>query len=188
MADRAKADVERSVRCHVDLTIAELAARYLVHAETYYTKHGVATSQLTIVKLTLDVLPRRHAYLEVREFGPLALKGCQDAFVESGLSRGEVNRRVRIIRQVIRWGVSMELVSPMILVALETVPGLRKGRTPAPDHRPVRPVRECQVEPVLRFVSPQVAAMIQLQVLTGVRPNEVVIMQGCDLTTSGSCS
>jgi hypothetical protein len=132
-ADRAKSDAERSVRFHVDLTVAELVARYLLHAETYYTKNGTATSQLTIVKLTADVLLDRHAYLEVRELGPLALMDCQDALVATGLSRNEVNRRVRIIRQMVRWGVSMQLVSPTILLGLEAVSGLRKGRTTAPD-------------------------------------------------------
>jgi integrase len=186
MADRTKADVERSILLHVDITVAELASRYLLHAETYYTKNGKATSQLTIIKLTIGVLLDRYAYLEAREFGPLSLIACQEAFVSKGLSRGEVNRRVRLIRQIFQWGVSKQLVSPTILLGLQSVVGLRKGRTTAPDRPPVRPVREQQVEAVLAFVSPQVAAMIQLQSLTGMRPNEVVMMRGCDLNTAGS--
>jgi integrase len=186
MADRAKVDAERGVRLYVDLTVAELASRYLLHAETYYTKRGSHTSQLAIIKLTIGVLLDRHAFLEVKDFGPLSLRGCQDAFVARGLSRNEVNRRVRIIRQIFRWGVSMELLSSTILLGLESVAGLRKGRTSAPDRKKVRPVLESQVEPVLRFVSPQVAAMIQLQYLTGMRPNEVVMMRTADLITSST--
>src|SRR5262249_28609738 len=34
-------------------------------------------------------------------------------------------------------------------------------------------------------VSPQIAAMIRLQELSGMRPGEVVIMRGCDLDTNG---
>ena len=74
-ADPAKADSERSAPCHVVLTVAELVARYLLHVEIYYTKNGSATSQLTIVKLTADVLPDRHTSLEVREFGTRSLMG-----------------------------------------------------------------------------------------------------------------
>jgi hypothetical protein len=110
MADRTKADVERSILLHVDITVAELASRYLLHVETYYTKNGKATSQLTIIRLTIGVLLDRHAYLEAREFGPLSLIACQEALVSEGLSRGEVNRRVRIIRQVFQWGFSQQLV------------------------------------------------------------------------------
>ena len=80
--------------CTSTSRVAELTSRYLLHAETYYTKNGTATSQLTIVKLTIGVLLDRYAHLEVREFGPLSLIACQEAFVATRLSRGEVNRRV----------------------------------------------------------------------------------------------
>ncbi len=186
MSDLAKTEIERSVTLHVDITIAELAARYLTHAETYYTKNGIATSQLTIIKIVVGVLLSRHAHLVAAEFGPLALIGCRDHFVTQGLCRNEVNRRVRLIRQMFQWGVSMQLISPTVLAALQSVAGLRQGRTPAPDHPPVRPVNQQQVDPVLPYVSPQVAAMIQLQALTGMRPNEVIAIRCCDLNTSGS--
>jgi integrase len=41
------------------------------------------------------------------------------------------------------------------------------------------------VEATLPFVLPQVAALVQLQRLTGMRPGEVVILRGIDLDTSG---
>ena len=36
---------------HVDITVAELAAKYFPYAESYDTKQGVATSQTAIIKL-----------------------------------------------------------------------------------------------------------------------------------------
>jgi hypothetical protein len=80
----------------------------------------------------------------------------------------------------------MELISPTVLTALESVAGLRRGRTTAPDHKPVRPVHGSQVESILRFLSPQVAAMVQVQSLAGMRPNEVVMMRTCDILMSTS--
>jgi integrase len=63
--------------------------------------------------------------------------------------------------------------------------GIRQGRTDAREPTAVKPVAEEHVYATLPHVSPQVAAMIQLQLLTGMRPGEVLIMRGCDLDTSG---
>lgn len=44
--------------------------------------------------------------MEAREFGPKALRECQAAFVEEGLSRAEANRRVRLVRGFFGWLVA----------------------------------------------------------------------------------
>ena len=68
----------------------------------------------------------------------------------------------------------------------QSLPGLRRGHTSAPDRKPVRPIHESPVKAALPFLAAQVAAMVQLQELTGMPPNEVVQIRGCDLTTGGS--
>jgi integrase len=64
---------------------------------------------------------------------------------------------------------------------LQAVEGLRAGRSEARESEPVKPVNEDAVAAVLPLVSPQVAAMIQLQQITGMRPGEVTIMRGIDI-------
>jgi integrase len=54
------------------------------------------------------------------------------------------------------------------------------------ESRPVRPVPDAFVDAVLPYVSRQIAAMIELQRLTGMRPGEVVIMRTMDIITSGA--
>src|SRR5262249_39685305 len=54
-------------------------------------------------------------------------------------------------------------------------------RSAARESVPIKPVPIESVEAVLPHVSPQVKAMIQLQLLTGMRPGEVTIMRTCDL-------
>ena len=80
-----------------------------------------------------------------------------------------------------KWGVENELVTPGVLPALQAVAGLRRGKMEAPDPEPVRPVPEEHIRPVLDRVSRQVAAMIQVQILTRMRPGEVLQMRTCDL-------
>ncbi len=69
---------------------------------------------------------------------------------------------------------------------MRTVPGLQSGRTPAPETEPVRPVPEAFVEAIRPHVSRQVWAMVQLQLLSGMRPGEVCCMRTRDLDVSGA--
>jgi integrase len=184
-ADQAKAEMAHTVRFHVDITVAELAAKYVKHAETYYVKNGKPTTQVLTIKSTVNILLAKHSHLEAVKFGPIALQSCRDQFVEQKLARTEVNRRVGLVRGLFKWGVSQELIPATVLVGLQSLPGLRRGRTTAPDRKKVRPVPQALVEAALPHLSPQIAAMVQLQELTGMRPAEVVQMRGCDLTMGG---
>jgi integrase len=83
-------------------------------------------------------------------------------------------------------GVENELVPPQVLHGLQAVAALRKGRTTAPESKPVKPVPDEHVDPILPLVARQVAAMIRLQRLAGMRPGEVVIMRPGDVDRSGT--
>jgi integrase len=119
------------------------------------------------------------------KFGPLALKAVRQRFIDAGLCRNEVNRRTRLIVRMFKWATAHEMVPPSVHEGLRTVEGLRKGECDVRESRKVRPVPDAYVDAVLPHVSRQVAAMIQLQRLTGMRPGEVCIMRTIDVDTSG---
>ena len=54
LADKAKDDRQRDILPHVDIIVAELSEKYLLYAESYDTKHGVATSQVAIINLAIS--------------------------------------------------------------------------------------------------------------------------------------
>jgi hypothetical protein len=93
---------------------------------------------------------------------------------------------VRLIVQFFKWATSEELVPAGVWQGLRSVPGLRKGRSEARDHEPVEPVPEAHVETILPYHPPVVAAMVRIQGLCGMRPQEVIRMRACDLTTTGA--
>jgi integrase len=76
------------------------------------------------------------------------------------------------------------LVPVAVHQALTTVAGLAKNRSAAREKPPVGPVPEGHVEAVLPLVSPVIAAMIRLQRLTGMRPQEVVHLRPADVDRS----
>src|SRR5207302_1910847 len=66
------------------------------------------------------------------------------------------------------------------------VAGLRFGKSGAKETEPIKPAANWAVEATLPYCSPQVAAMIQLQRVTGMRSGEVCRMRTADLNTQGN--
>lgn len=100
-------------------------------------------------------------------------------------SRGVINQRVGRIKRIFKWGVCRQAVSPMIYHGLMAVEGLKRGRTSARETPKRRPVDERDVYAILPYTTPVIAAMIKLQLLTGMRPGELVIMRPCDIDRNG---
>ena len=59
------------------------------------------------------------------------------------------------MRGMFKWGVSIQLIPANAPIALQTDPGLCRGRTTAPNRKKVRPIPQLQVEACLLLVSPQ---------------------------------
>jgi len=77
------------------------------------------------------------------------------------------------LRHLFKWGVENELVKPIVFDALRCVAGLRFGKSGAKETEPIKPVADWVVDATLGYCSPQVAAMIQLQRVAGMRSGEV---------------
>lgn len=167
------------------LTVDDLSLVYLQYAGQHYRKNGKPTSELSCIKTALRYVVKSHGTTRVREFGPLKLKSVRDSMIDDGHCRISINKHMGRVRRMFRWAVENELCSPHIITALSAVQGLQAGRTAAVESEPVLPVPEAFVEAVERHVSRPVWAMVQLQLLTGMRPGEVLIMRGCDLNMSG---
>lgn len=167
-----------------DFRICELLAAYLEYAERYYIKDGEPTGEAKNVKEATRQLQELYSMTPVADFGPTALKTVRQKMIGTKLSRRVINFRVNRIRRVFKWGVENELVAPGVLHALQAVAALRAGRSDARETGPVRPVSEETVNAILPHVTPQVRAMIELQQLTGMRPNEVTAMRPMDIDRS----
>ena len=166
------------------VTINTLCLAYLDWAEGWYVKDGKPTSKLSQVKGYVKTLRSLYGSTRVPDFGPLALQAVQAYLVGKELTRVGVNERIGGTRRIFKWGVAQELVPAGVYQALMCVPGLRKGRTPAPETTPIGPVDDTIVDATLPALSPIVADMVQFQRITGARPGEVCILRPCDIDRS----
>lgn len=165
--------------------VDELIAAYLDFAKSYYVKNGTLTGEYRNIGDALRPLTSLYGRTRVADFGPYSLKAVRQAMIEADLCRRTINNRINRIRRVFKWGVENELVSAEILHSLQAVAPLKFGRCNVREADPVKPVPEHLIEPVLKLVAPQVAAMIRVQLLTGMRPGEVMQMRACDIDMSG---
>ena len=166
----------------LELTVAEVVDRFWTHAQDYY-RHadGTPTSEVECFKHPLKILVRLYGQTAARDFGPLALEAVRNAMMAAGWRRKSINNHIIRLRHVFKWAVSKELVPAFVHHGLVTLPPLKAGRTTARESEPVKPVADAVVDATLPFLSAVVAAMVQVQRLTGARPGEVCAMRTADI-------
>lgn len=179
--DKPARDLPAGSRPRLLLTITELIARYREFATEYYSWQGSPMRELQAIRYSLRPLRALYGSAPASEFGPLALKGVRQAMIEHGWCRQLINRRVNRIKRFFKWAVSEELIPSSVFESLRKVDGLGYGRSGTRESAPVRPVADSVVNSTLPFLAPQIAAMVKLQRVTGMRPGEVIQMRPVDI-------
>jgi hypothetical protein len=131
-----------------DITVAEIIARFLQHAEVYYVKNGKQTDTAYQYKVATQPImdDEKFCGLQASKFTQSKLKSIQEKMVDSGLARKTVNARIDKIKTVFKWAVGEELIEPEVHLKLKYVQGLQKSRTKAPEKPKRKPVADWIVE------------------------------------------
>ncbi len=167
------------------MSVAELMLAYLEFAESYYVKNGRPTREQDNIRDAMRSVSPLYSKTLVADFGPSGLRAVRQRMMDDDLCRGVINSRVNRIRRMFKWGVERELVPPTVLHALQAVAPLKRGRSAARETEPVSPVPQERIDDVLKVAPRQIAGMIRLQCLTGMRPGELVTMRTGDLDRTG---
>lgn len=168
-----------------DLSVSEVLAAYYAFAKSYYVKGGEPTRQIERVRRALA--PARDLYGDTpaARFGPVALKACRAEYVRQGWCRRLVNQSTSCLARAFKWACAEELVPPELYHGLASVEGLKKGRTEAPESPPVLPAPEAAIEAALPGLSPVLADVVRVQLLTGARPGEALSLRAGELDRGG---
>jgi len=164
------------------LAIVELVSRFWAHVKHHYQHaDGTPTSEVANHQQALRLLKALYADTKAADFGPLKLKAVRQAMVDKGWCRDTVNKAVGRLRNAFRWATENELIPPSVYHGLQAVAGLKRGRTDARESGGVKAVPDEIVDATLAHLTPTLAAMVQLERLTGMRPGEVCALRTCDL-------
>ncbi|MDA7873614.1 site-specific integrase [Rhodopirellula sp.] len=158
--------------------ISDLTAEYQEYVRTIH--HGKSEPIRSADKLC-ELLCKHHGKEPADEFGPRKLAAIRLLFIDTGNKRNTVNRKIREVVRIFKFGVSMELVEPATWQKLTALESLKANQSAAPESEPVAPVSMADITATTRHLSPVIRAMIELHVLTGMRPSEVFRMRPCDI-------
>jgi integrase len=183
---RASGRKWRKADAPADMTVNELVERYWEWVQGYY-RHadGMPTSEVRNIRDGLRPLVRLYGDTSANAFDGPGLEAVRNRMIEDGFCRNRINKDLARMKRVFKWAVPKKLLPISVFQELETVEGLRAGRSDARETAAVKPVPVVIVEKTLPKLRPQVAAMVELQLLTGMRSGEVTIMRGIDLDMTG---
>ncbi len=159
------------------LTVGELLAAFI-------QSDAVPESKRETYKQVIKAVARLYKAKAAESFGPLALKAVRQSMVEAGLKRSTINARVHMVRRIWKWGVAHEMLPAHIAEALQSVEALKRGSVGTDgESDAVEPVAVEHVGATLAYMTPTVKAMVEIQMLTGMRSAEVCAMRTRDIDT-----
>ena len=182
-------------RLAADLTVGELAVKWMRHIETTRPNHK--QSSLWHGAVAASRAARPFATMSVRDFGSRALLDAQRLLIETPIpprkqrgrpksatkpefrTRRYINDVVGRVRQMFHWGVLRELVPDDRVKALEIVPALTYGNSRAKESKARKPVRPSVVKATLPHLTAEMADLVWFMRLTGCRPSEAACMKLC---------
>ena len=167
------------------MLVCEVVNAYRKWAEGYYVKNGKPTSQQHIIRRSVKPLNATYGTVPAAELSPLSIRALQGQLLEAGLLRTDINKQLATIRHMLKWAASHAMIPVAVYQAAVTVPGLKRGRTTAPESEPILPVDNATVDATLEHLPQVVADMVRLQRLIGCRPGEVCMIRPCDIDTAG---
>jgi len=170
------------------VTVASVCLAYLDHAEAYYGKG----TELENLKLAIKPLSELYATLRVADFGPLEYKTVRDWWLQRAtnrragkLSRQYINAQMKRLMRIVKWAVAEGMIPPAVHQVLKCVDPLKRGRVSAPEAEAIKPVELVVVRKTQEHLPPVVRDMVELQLLLGCRPGEIVKLKPAMVDRTG---
>ena len=169
------------------IAVNDLILRFWEHIASYYRRpDGTPTSEPAHFRGVLKLTRRLYGSTAAIEFGPSRLRAVRQAMIDRGWSRRHINHQVRRLTMMFKFAGAQELLPASVYEQLRLVEGLKRGRSTAREMPRKLPADPRLIDVVRPFVSRQVWTMIQLQLLCGCRPGEIVILRGSELDRRGT--
>jgi integrase len=158
-----------------NVTFRFLAVAYMKFCEVYYVNEdGQPSEEIRQVRRALAPLLTSCGSEPTNRFGPRKLKKIRDMMIASGLYRKTINDRISRIVRMLSWATEEEYLNPHIVVACREVRNLQEGRCgDIPEGEPVQAVPVESVDAVCEYLGRVVRSMVELELVTGMRPQEV---------------
>jgi integrase len=169
--------------------IAEFVEAWLDHCQANYVKFDRQTSEYHIQRSAMSFLLSLYGSEYVQDFSLTKLEAVRNAMIKQQYVRDTINGYISRIIRAFRWGVGRKFVPPSVLHECESIQHLKAGRANVPESKkvtsaPIKLIRMVQDHFRGSASTTMLADMIELQLLTGMRPSDVCGMRWEDLDRS----
>tara|TARA_R110002111_G_scaffold244674_1_gene306917 strand:+ start:114 stop:1361 length:1248 start_codon:yes stop_codon:yes gene_type:complete len=163
-------------------SVSAVCLEYIRWAKEYYSSRETET-----IRSAIRILRKYHGTEPANSIGPVKLRALREVVIgsEYDWSRNYTNAQMSRIKRMFKWAASRELIPITTHQSISTLESLKRGRCKARETEKIGSVDPSVVAQTMPFLNHQVAAMVELQLLTGARPGEIVIMRPCDIDRSG---
>src|SRR5262245_2636227 len=166
-----------------DVNLEGVIARFWdQHAVDYYR----GKQELVSFRHALRPLRELFADLPAADFRAFHLQDAMKHMVGYGWCRATVNRMAVRIKTFAQWAETRGLLPAGTFAALRAVKGLAVGQYGVPESEGLLPVPEPDIEATLRCLGRVPRAAVELLLLTGARPAEVLGLRPAWFDRSGS--
>ena len=162
-----------------------ICGRFVEHCATYYRRQdGTPTSETRTCQCALRALREMFGKRPAAELQHSDMLALRDALVRQGLCRNTVNCYLERVRRMWAWALDEGIVSATRKAELSQVRPLAAFRSEARETDPVKPVPDADMEATLTRLSRNLADMVRVERLTGMRPNETCLLAWESIDTS----
>lgn len=162
---------EQTHQAETAILVRHITADFRARVLPTYESNEAHHSRLDALCSLLDT---KHGNEPASEFGPRKLEALRDGFVKKGNCRSYANDQTRKVIRIFEHGVSREILTPDRIVALRSLPALKRGQ--ARDNPKRTGVDVSVVRATLEHLTPTAAAMLRIQLATAMRPSELFRM------------
>lgn len=171
-------------------TVADLFARFeaWLDATGKYTKGGAPTSSRDFFQQITRSFSAFAGTVQIRRLSEALLMQWRDVLEgDAKLTRKGINRKVTGLLAIAKWGRARGFVPRDVALDCAAIVPLKQGECGSrPERgRERRAPTFDEIEKVAAAAPRQVAAMIRLQALTGMRPGEACALRWCDVDKKG---
>jgi len=162
------------------ITVSLLAVEYA--KAKYRLPSGKQKNEWAQIQRTLREVRANYGDLLASDFGPLKFEEFRSILISRGLAKHTVKRYSNYVKKMYQRGVKLELISVELYQRLEAVGPVEMPYKPP---KKILPVDLDIVRQTQRELTSVVSDMVEIQLLTAMRPNEVCNLRPCDIDRSG---
>ncbi len=185
IANKLWADATLGTSVDFDGKLSSLITLYLNWAKNYYRQPSMESDN---IRWALSPLLSYCGEIKAKDFTPKQLKLYRDHVISTyDWCISTINRRITTIVKMFQWAVSEEFVNSYTWQSLQSVESLKSRYC---DRRirlikKVMPIELDRVNLTLKHLSPTLQDMVNLQLLTAMRPGEMVKIRPENINRSG---